>query len=55
MEKHYVFFSDSVCILEGNSLAELDDFLMQIGLAAVDKITAQQLFTAAPPPSLQVA
>lgn len=48
MEKHYVFFSDSVCILEGNSLAELDDFLMQISLSAVDEIITQQPFTAAP-------
>ena len=39
------FFSDSVCILEGNSLAEMDDFLMQISPSAVDEITTQHLFT----------
>lgn len=40
------FFSDSICMLKGNSLAEREEFLMQISLSAVDEILTQQFSTA---------
>lgn len=40
------FLSNSICMLKGNSLAEREEFLMQISLSAVDKIITQQLSTA---------